>query len=569
MRRYVPMLLVTLLIAVICPAEAGKKPLLHESTGALTTQEIARRALPCVARLTVRDTNGQTVVSGSGFVAGQNLIITNAHVIRNAGSVTANFLNGRSEKVLGVVALDQNHDLALLYVVTSGITPLPFADTSKAQIGDPVMAVGSPEGLDGSISTGVVSSIRLSGSSRLIQTNAAISHGSSGGPLLNDRGQVLGVTSFMFTDGQNLNFAYSSYYVRQLIPTFVTRFQPFGSTEWAYTIGKYGIVGRAGIVLQNNIPIWSSQDHNRLRLTTVSKGVTLCICGEINQDFAVIMGDKTPGFIAKKDIRLLSTGLFPPVSSQALGQSIVKEANKCMAATMQAASLPNNSAYLVKSVFASVGVIMPDNVEDQATVGYDVPHNVAAGDWTQWVLGDRLYFACHHPRIDETGIYIGNGLFIHVTDDAQIKDERIDDAFFSSHLVAVRRSQELLNEPPAAQPALKTQTTTDSTLFHLSGSAVAYYLYSRSLANHIKPLGRVLYKSKNGMIYYRDGDNHHPVWITVPVEGVNVKMSDLQQFAPDYEQYQGKAYPDAPLGDASQSATEFDSALFGDISGSH
>ena len=78
-----------------------------------------------------------------------------------------------------------------------------------------------------------------------------------------------------------------------------------------------------------------------------------------------------------------------------------------------------------------------------------MPHDVAAGDWQQWVPGDRMYFACHHPRIDHTGMYIGNGLFIHasVGHSNQVAIDRVDNAYYSKHLVAVRRSQELLGEP--------------------------------------------------------------------------------------------------------------------------
>lgn len=184
----------------------------------LTTQQIARLALPSIVRLTVLDASGKPSVQGSGIVVGKNLIATNVHVIKGAHAVTANFQNGRSETVHGLVALDEARDLALIYANTSGVRELPLATDGSAQVGDPVVAVGSPEGLGGSLSTGIISAIRLLGNTKVIQTTAPISHGSSGGALMDIYGRVLGVTSFYIGDGQNLNFAYASYHLKQLFP---------------------------------------------------------------------------------------------------------------------------------------------------------------------------------------------------------------------------------------------------------------------------------------------------------------------------------------------------------------
>ena len=89
----------------------------------LTPSQLARLTLPSIVRLTVVDKQGQPNVQGSGVVVGPNLIVTNMHVIQNAHAVTANFENGRSETVYGLVTEDANSDLALLYADTSGIRP--------------------------------------------------------------------------------------------------------------------------------------------------------------------------------------------------------------------------------------------------------------------------------------------------------------------------------------------------------------------------------------------------------------------------------------------------------------
>jgi S1-C subfamily serine protease len=193
----------------------------HHAIGrgqALTTEEIAKLALPSVVSITVVGKDGKIAKEGSGFVVGDNLIVTNFHVVRGTHTMTANFQNGRSETVYGVVNYDTDHDLALIYVNTHGVKPLPLQTSISVPIGEPVVAVGSPEGLGGSISTGVVSALRTSSNMKIIQTTAAISPGSSGGALIDPQGRVLGVTSFFVEGGQNLNFAYSAYYIKALLP---------------------------------------------------------------------------------------------------------------------------------------------------------------------------------------------------------------------------------------------------------------------------------------------------------------------------------------------------------------
>jgi hypothetical protein len=206
-----------------------------DQTTPLTTQQIARLALPSIVSLTVLDASGKPSVQGSGIVVGKNLIATNVHVIKGAHAVTANFQNGRSEKVYGLVALDDARDLALIYANTSGIRELPLAADGHAQVGDPVVAVGNPEGLGGSLSTGIISAIRLLGNTKVLQTTAPISHGSSGGALLDVYGRVLGVTSFYIGDGQNLNFAYASYHLKQLFPKQLLTYRNWSELEplWA------------------------------------------------------------------------------------------------------------------------------------------------------------------------------------------------------------------------------------------------------------------------------------------------------------------------------------------------
>jgi cell wall-associated NlpC family hydrolase len=140
-----------------------------------------------------------------------------------------------------------------------------------------------------------------------------------------------------------------------------------------------------------------------------------------------------------------------PANDKTLGLLIVLDAEKF---SFDHPNISNtfNDADFVRIVFMRHGISLPKLAKDQAAIGYDVPHDVAAGDASQWSRGDRLYFALHHPFIDHTGIYIGQGQFMHITENPAnhgITVDKLTDSYYATHLVAVRRSQELLAEPVA------------------------------------------------------------------------------------------------------------------------
>lgn len=163
---------------------------------------------------------------GSGFIAevnGQLVIVTNNHVISNAINETVTFANGDTypAKVLGS---DAQADLAVLTIssMPSGLTPLTFARSDSLQVGQPVVAVGSPYGLSGTLTTGVISSLgrtitedsstNQNGQTiaDIIQTSTAINPGNSGGPLITYSGEVIGITTAGISNSQGLGFAIPS-----------------------------------------------------------------------------------------------------------------------------------------------------------------------------------------------------------------------------------------------------------------------------------------------------------------------------------------------------------------------
>jgi hypothetical protein len=145
---------------------------------------------------------------GSGFVvSADGRIVTNLHVIDGAREATIVLADGRELTHPDVMAVDEKRDLVVLRVAAKGLKPLPLGDSSRVRAGDRVVAIGHPLGLSNTVSDGLVSAVReVSPGVSVLQLSAPISPGSSGGPLLDERGQVIGVSTMLSTRGQNLNF---------------------------------------------------------------------------------------------------------------------------------------------------------------------------------------------------------------------------------------------------------------------------------------------------------------------------------------------------------------------------
>jgi len=192
-------LLVWALAALLCPAQ---------QCGADTAREIASKAMPSLLLLVMADTTGQPISLGSGFIVDDGIVVTNLHVLSGSASGTSKVVGSKQTFAIGgVVAVDAEHDLALLQIEGIPKASLPLADSSKCAVGDVVYAVGNPQGFEGTMSQGIISGLRTLGKASLLQITAPISPGSSGGPVLNESGAVVGVAVATYTDGQNLNFA--------------------------------------------------------------------------------------------------------------------------------------------------------------------------------------------------------------------------------------------------------------------------------------------------------------------------------------------------------------------------
>jgi S1-C subfamily serine protease len=175
-------------------------------------------------------------VQGSGFVynfTGQMVITTNYHVVQDAINISVTFINGNGYAAT-VLGSDPYADLAVLSIDApqSEYRPLEIVSSSTLEVGDPVIAVGNPYGLAGSMTTGIASALGrtitedMTGGypiADVIQTSAPINPGNSGGPLLNYEGQVIGITTAIVTDSQGLGFAIPSSTILREIGSLVTK----------------------------------------------------------------------------------------------------------------------------------------------------------------------------------------------------------------------------------------------------------------------------------------------------------------------------------------------------------
>ena len=174
--------------------------------GAETPEQVFQRASPSVVVVHVSDASGEPVALGSGVVSSPGIVITNCHVALAGPMLKASHL-GKS-LAASLQYADSDRDLCQLSVPKLEAPPVSLGDSKNLRVGQRVYSVGAPEGLELTLSEGLISAIRSVADLRYIQTTASISRGSSGGGLFDTQGRLIGITTFYLSDGQNLNFPY-------------------------------------------------------------------------------------------------------------------------------------------------------------------------------------------------------------------------------------------------------------------------------------------------------------------------------------------------------------------------
>ena len=210
----------------------------------LSVGQIAKQSSPGVVEIDATSANGGstypgsggsgTAAEGTGFVYDlKGDIVTNDHVVEGATSISVKFSDGSRYKAT-VVGTDPSSDLAVIHVDApeSKLKPLQLADSSSVAVGDGVVAIGNPFGLDNTVTTGIVSALNReitapddSPIEGAIQTDAAINHGNSGGPLFNLAGKVIGINSQIQSDSggnDGVGFAINSNLVKSVVTQLIS-----------------------------------------------------------------------------------------------------------------------------------------------------------------------------------------------------------------------------------------------------------------------------------------------------------------------------------------------------------
>lgn len=223
----------------------------------LSAEDIAEKALAATVYLEMKNKNGKMLGIGSGFFIKPNLIATNYHVIEGAASGTAKLV-GRytTYKIEGVTATDKTNDLAILKVTAYGIKPLSLGDSHTVRIGETVYVAGNPKGVEGTFSNGIISRHQDKNIKEWIQMTAPISVGSSGGPVLNRKGEVIGVSLSWYRnsddplDAQPLNTLIPSNYVKTLL-IYYSAAKPLGQDNVYISPDTYFRWGYMKLGLEN------------------------------------------------------------------------------------------------------------------------------------------------------------------------------------------------------------------------------------------------------------------------------------------------------------------------------
>jgi len=183
----------------------------------MTTSEIVERYSPSVVEIVALDENGQHLSLGSGFfINSEGDIVTNFHILEGCHSAILKTASGKKGKIVEVTKANAKLDLLVAKTSLKNTPSLPIGDSDVIAAGENIVAIGNPAGLEGSVSKGIISGVREEKNIKLIQITAPISPGSSGGPIFNRSGKVIGVATAYLDYGQNLNFAMPINYIDSL-----------------------------------------------------------------------------------------------------------------------------------------------------------------------------------------------------------------------------------------------------------------------------------------------------------------------------------------------------------------
>lgn len=206
--KYIQMMIMTIFLLFVTASATYAE---------MTTSQIAKKYSSSVVTIIALDENDQPLSLGSGFFINENGdIATNYHVLEGSSKAIIKTMDGGKGTILKIIKVDPEIDLLVAKTTLKNTRPLPLGDSDIITVGEDIVAIGNPAGLEGSVSKGIISGIRKVDDFRFIQITAPISPGSSGGPVFNLLGKVIGVATAYLDYGQSLNFAMPINYLMSL-----------------------------------------------------------------------------------------------------------------------------------------------------------------------------------------------------------------------------------------------------------------------------------------------------------------------------------------------------------------
>ena len=267
-------LVAAIALAGSCGGQAQSKA---KAPTQLTARDIVEKYKPAIVRIENR--LGTQVGVGTGFfVTDKGRVATNLHVITGGGALSVKLSDGTVFEVQRVIAVDADKDLAVIEIDSPTKMPTgPLGDSDKVVPGDAVVAIGNPMQLDFTVSDGLISSVRAIEDGVILQISAPISQGSSGGPLFNSFGQVIGVATAVSERGQNLNFGVPSNDLRPLVEHQGSESMEEFAKRFAKT-PRSNIIKTGNGTIQREIP-----KHDTAMLKSCSREQLLKVFNGINR----------------------------------------------------------------------------------------------------------------------------------------------------------------------------------------------------------------------------------------------------------------------------------------------
>lgn len=272
---------------------------------------IAKAANGAIVSIVMSDKDGKPIAQGSGFfVSKDGVIITNYHVIAEGSSALVKLPDGAFFVVDGVLAFDKARDVAVIKAHGDNFRTLTLGNSDRVQVGQEVVAIGNPLSLESTVSNGIVSSIRTieEEGGKYLQVTAPISPGSSGGPLFNMAGEVVGITTMYIKGGENLNFAIPINDAKRLLLAKSARLQNFpNEPESASTDAPPSTAGE-GSAAQTNSPAYQSyRELLQSEDSTIYSSLYACFDDDRKSNTFMVI---SAGFLLDKKDLNVTTGHF-------------------------------------------------------------------------------------------------------------------------------------------------------------------------------------------------------------------------------------------------------------------